>query len=87
MKKELVEKVVKVVPLLGLASLTFVVLENYKFKSQNRVMTAKIDLLNALLGSSNTMMKMYDDRLDKLAKENVSMKKELEETKSKKKKA
>jgi hypothetical protein len=87
MKKELVEKVVKVVPLLGLASLTFVVFENYKFKSQNRVMTAKIDLLNALLGSSNTMMKMYDDQLDKLAKENVSLKKELEETKSKKKKA
>ena len=84
MKKEIIEKIGVMVNTLGLVSITFIIIENIKVRSQNKVLAAKVDLQDALLESSNTMLDAYNNRLKKLIDENQSLKETL---KTKKKKA
>lgn len=84
MKKELIEKVGIILPTLGLVSVTFIIIENIKVRSQNKVLTAKVELQDAALGLSNMMLDGYDDQVKILINEIQSLK---ESTETKKKKA
>lgn len=83
MKKELIEKVGNILPTLGLVSITFIIIENIKVRSQNKVLAAKVELQDAMLGLDNTMLDAYNEQVKRLINENKSLK----NPESKKKKA
>ena len=83
MKKELIEKVGIILPTLGLVSVTFTIIENIKVRRQNKVLAAKVDLLDGMLELSNTMLDGYSDQVKKLINENKSLKESMQTKKKK----
>lgn len=76
MKKEVIKQAVKglVLPVLGLSGAVVLAYRNFKLRNQNKVLIAKSEFQDALLGASNTMMKMDMEILEQLVKENESLK-------------
>jgi len=83
MKKELIEKVATILPTLGLVSITFIIIENIKVRSQNKVLTAKVELQDAMLKLDNTMLYGYNEQVKRLINENQSLKESIENKKEK----
>jgi hypothetical protein len=85
MNKELMKQVAKglVLPALGLSGAIVLTVQNFKLRSQNKVLIAKSKMQSAVIGMANTMLDGYNEALENLIEENQSLK---ESAVSKKKK-
>ena len=83
MNEKIIEKVVKILPVLGLVSLTFIVIENINVRSQNNVLATELEVKDTIIGVYDTRLSIRRNQIQQLIDENQSLRESMQTKKKK----